>query len=224
MAAVLGKTARDGGFDLFVGGGTTEVAADKTLVDYNSAYFFDRNGAIAGRYDKMILLPFGEHIPLSDTFPALKQMIDGPSDCRPGAEATVFRGQGYAFTSPICYEAILDAQMRLMARGDLFVNITNDGWFGDTAAPHQHGMLVAAQATELGRPILRIAFTGVSFLAEPTGAILDETRPFTEVAEVRALRLGKVDTLYLRGGWLFPWACVVLSAAALVFAWRKKKS
>src|SRR5262249_25445200 len=123
----------------------------------------------------------------------------------------------------ICYEAILDATMRDMARAELFVNITNDGWFGDTAAPHQHAMLAAAQAMELGRPLLRIAYTGVSLIAEPSRRIEAETKPFTEVAEVRTLRLASVETIYARGGWLFPWACVALAAGSIAFAWRRGK-
>ena len=90
-----------------------------------------------------------------------------------------------------------------MSNADLFINITNDAWFGDTPAPHQHAVLITSH--EWGRPLLRIAYTGVSFVVEPHGAIKYETKPFVEEARVEELRLGKIQTLYRMGGWLFPW-------------------
>ncbi len=216
---LLSTLAREGHFDLFLGGGTVDRPGTKERREYNSAYHFDRNGEIAGRYDKMVLLPFGEYMPLSDTFPSLKR-ISGPSDLVAGKDPVVLRADGYTFTGPICYEAILDDQMRKLSGADLIVNVTNDGWFGDTAAPHQHAMLAAVQAVQIGRPLLRVAYTGTSFVVEPHGRILYETKPFTEVAEVRPLRLASVDTLYGQGGWLFPWACVAAAIGAILKARR----
>jgi apolipoprotein N-acyltransferase len=221
MKTLLGTLAREGHFDLFLGGGTTEHPAPKERVEYNSAYLFDKNGELAGRYDKMVLLPFGEYIPLSDTFPSLKQIVSGPGDIVPGKDPVVLHADGYTFTAPICYEAILDGQMRRLSNADLVVNVTNDGWFGDTAAPHQHAMLAAVQATQLGRPLLRVAYTGTSFVVEPQGRILYETKPFTEVAEVRPLRLASVDTIYRHGGFAFPWLCVTASAVAIAIGRRR---
>ena len=54
-----------------------------------------------------------------------------------------------------------------LSHADLFVNITNDAWFGDTTAPHQHAMLAAVQAMHYGRPMVRIAYTGVNMVVEP---------------------------------------------------------
>jgi len=100
------------------------------------------------------------------------------------------------------------------------VNITNDGWFGDTAAPHQHAMLAAAYAVELGRPMVRIAYTGVSMIVEPHGVIRYETRPYTEVAEVVDLRLATFDTPYRTWGRAFPWVCAVVTFGAVLALWR----
>ena len=111
--------------------------------------------------------------------------------------------------------------MKKMSNADLFINITNDAWFGDTASPHQHAMLTTVQAIEWGRPLLRIAYTGVSFVVEPTGKILYETAPFVEEAKVEELRLTKVNTIYRQGGWVFPWLWV-LSTPLLLLYMRKK--
>jgi apolipoprotein N-acyltransferase len=235
--------SKSGDFDLLVGGGTLEVETENISLDsdekqgrrgditrrytsYNSCYLFRREGGLSGRYDKMIPLPFGEYVPFSDTFPFLKDIITGPGDFRSGSVPTIFEGSTasgveYTFSVPICYEAILESQMRLLSEADLFVNITNDAWFGDTACPHQHAALSAVQATQFGRPMLRIAYTGISFIVEPHGRILHQTTPYTEVTTVEELRLLRVETPYSRGGWLFPWACVVFVLGGAIAARRR---
>lgn len=218
-----------GDYDFLIGGGTIELH-DGTTSDgrqrftaYNSCYMFDRAGELGGRYNKMVPLPFGEYLPLADVFPILRELIQGPGDFKAGEEVTFFQGSlpdgdPYVFTSPICYEAILTRQMWKMRDTDLFVNITNDAWFGDTAAPHQHSMLAAVQAIEHGRPLLRVAFTGISMIVEPHGQILYETEPFVEVVKAEELRMGRVETLYARGGWLFSWLCILGSLIGVVTA------
>ena len=221
---LLGEIAREGNFDFLVGGGTYEEnppESPRRYTAYNSCYHYAPNGDLGGRYDKMRPLPFGEYLPLSDEFPFLKGLIEGIGDFRKGTVATVFRGRGYTFSAPICYEAILDGTMWKLADVDLFVNITNDAWFGDTQAPHQHAMLAAVQSIQFGRPMLRIAYTGVCMIVEPDGSIPAETEAFTDVADVHELRLLSIDTGYRRGGWLFPWVCAAVTLAAFALGRRK---
>ena len=220
------------GFDFLVGGGTTtfhdEVDEDghPSYTAYNSCYLFDRQGDIKGRYDKMILLPFGEYIPLADTFPVIRNLIRGPGNFKAGEKVTYFQAgtkeEGYTFSTPICYEAILASQMEKMVDADLFINITNDAWFGDTASTHQHGMLAAVQPMEWGRPLVRIGYTGVSFVIEPHGRILYETKAFEEVAKVEVLRRAGFETVYRKGGWVYPWLWTVLIPPLFWFLSRRR--
>ena len=219
-------------FQLLIGGGTLErlPARDelgREWISYNSAYAYDHTGALTDRYDKMVPLPFGEYIPFADQLPWLREMIQGPGDFRAGERPTVFHGETaegvpYTYSVPICYEAILNAPMWDLFHGDegrpvdFFTVITNDAWFGDTASPHQHAMLTTVQAMHYGRPMARLAYTGVSFIVEPHGKIVGETGSFEDVVAVEELRMGAVDTLYLRGGWIFPYLCV--GATGLIFA------
>lgn len=231
----FGGMAAQGGYDLLIGGGTIELLEGTTadgrqrFTAYNSCYKFDRSGNLGGRYDKMVPLPFGEYLPLSDVFPILRELIQGPGDFRAGREVVRFSASSrrgsvqYDFSTPICYEAILGAQMWKMRGVDLLVNITNDAWFGDTAAPHLHAMLAAVRAMELGRPLLRVAYTGIGMVVEPHGQILYETDPFQEVARVETLRLGQVQTLYARGGFVFPWLTGLLGVGALGWAWQQQR-
>ena len=222
----------EGDFHLLMGGGTRERGRDeqgkKWIKDYNSAYSFTRKGEPGQRYDKMVPLPFGEYIPLADVFPVLRTIVQGPGNFRKGTNVTAFEavdseGEPYTYSAPICYEGILNGQMGKLSAVDLFINITNDAWFGDTGCPHQHAMLTAGQAVQYGRPLLRIAYTGISWVVEPHGDILYETAPFTESASVETIRLGTVDTVYKRGGWLFPYVCGLFAAGTFLFYRRRKE-
>jgi len=228
----LEKLTSEGDFHLLVGGGTVERGRDtdgkRWRKAFNSSYSFLRNGQLDKRYDKMVPLPFGEYIPLSDTFPKLRELIKGPGDFRRGKEPTIFEakdanGETYTYSSPICYEGILNSAMRRLSDVDLFINITNDAWFGDTACPHQHAMLTAGQAVQWGRPLLRIAYTGISWVVEPHGDILYETPVFTEQAFVETTRLLNVDTVYRRGGWIFPYLCSLVAIVALILGRRRSQ-
>jgi apolipoprotein N-acyltransferase len=219
----LERLTREGNYHLLVGGGTVERGRDTTgkrwRKAYNSAYSFLRTGHLDKRYDKMVPLPFGEYIPLSDTFPWLRDLVKGPGDFRKGSVPTVFEArdsddQTYTYSVPICYEGILNSAMRKLGNVDLFINITNDAWFGDTGCPHQHAMLTAGQAVQWGRPLLRIAYTGISWVVEPHGDILYETPVFSEEAFVGTIRLDTVNTVYRRGGWLFPYLCSFIAIVA----------
>ena len=85
-------------------------------------------------------------------------------------------------------------------------------------------MLTAGQAVQWGRPLLRIAYTGISWVVEPHGDILYETTPFTEVAAVERIRLGSINTVYRRGGWLFPYLCTIVAVGAVVVGRRKRET
>ena len=235
--------AADYDVDFVLGGGTAERLPEPNAYGqkyeaYNSVYYFRNEDGLSDRYDKMVPLPFGEYIPLSDTFPFLKGVIKGPGDFRKGTRPTLFTATvdedtAYTFTIPICYEAILeramwplfdvdDREAGVRQKADFFVNITNDGWFGDTASPHQHAMLTTVQAIHFGRPLVRSAFTGVSWVVEPHGVIKHETKPFEEVAEVVDVRMKTFETGYVRGGWVFPWLCIAGTLGGLALARRRE--
>ena len=93
------------------------------------------------------------------------------------------------------------------------MNVTNDAWFGDTAATHQHAMLAAIRSIELGVPLVRAGYTGVSFVVEPHGVIHSETRPFERENRIVGVRMATISTLYGQLGDWFAWLCVLVSLA-----------
>ncbi len=228
---LMASIARGMGAPVLFGGGFAERRTDpetgrRYVEQRNSIYLMGTDGALISRYDKMVPLPFGEYLPFADTFPILKEIIKGPGDFEAGTEPVIFEGRAsdgspFTFTTPICYEAILSRFFREnLADADLLVNVTNDGWFGDTAAPHQHAMLSAVRSIETGVPMYRLAYTGVSMVILPDGRITDETETFTDVARVIEVPVGRVPTIYGMIGDLFPWICVLGTLATAILARR----
>ncbi|MFT4624455.1 MAG: apolipoprotein N-acyltransferase [Myxococcota bacterium] len=222
----LAEEAKRGGYEMIVGGGTRERERDPELdVDevrtFNSTYFFTPQGEVGGRYDKMVPLPFGEYLPFAETFPWLADIIEGPGSFRAGESAVVFAGDKARMATPICYEAILGYVCRWYDRPELLVNVTNDAWFGKTAASPLHGMLAAIRAVELGVPLYRSAYTGTSFAAEPHGHIHSETELFDRVHRIVTVRLATFDTIYGRYGDWFVALCAAGLAASMAASRRR---
>jgi apolipoprotein N-acyltransferase len=164
----------------------------------------------AQHYDKIVPLPFGEYLPFGDTFPVLREWIRGPGAFKAGTEALVFDNGRVRFGTPICYEGILDYVCDRFDDVDLLVNVTNDAWFGRTQASRLHGMLVAARAVELGVPVFRSAYSGLSFVVEPHGRFHAETDLFEAVSRPVEVRLARFDTFYRRFGDWFTAVCAAL--------------
>jgi len=209
----LSSVARAGGWEMVVGAGARVQSEEGRDDQFNSVYFIDSDGTIADRYDKMVPLLFGERLP--GWLYWLHDYVQGIGDFRAGTEATVYAGSHARIASPICYEAIFGNLCRQYEGAELFVNVTNDAWFGDTACPHQHGMLAAIRSTELGIPMFRSAYSGISMVVEPHGHIHAETQPFTEVARIVEVRLAQFDTLYRAWGDWFAWLCLLVSGVVL---------
>ncbi len=184
----------------------------------NSAFFFGRDGAIRGRYDKRHLVPFGEYVPLQAVFFFLHKLVVGIGDFLPGQRATVFSLDGVRFSVMICYEVIFPEEVRqFVAQGAAFlVNITNDAWFGRSGAPSQHLAMAAIRAVENGSYLVRAANTGITAVIAPTGEILDQTTLFTRAALLGTIHPRRHETPYTRYGDVLAWVCLLCLGGYLV--------
>ena len=173
----------------------------------------------------MVPLPFGEYLPFAETFPWLADLIEGPSSFQAGTEPVIFESEHARIATPICYEAILTYVCQKFESPQLVVNVTNDAWFGDTAASHLHAMLAMVRSAELGVPMYRSAYTGPSMAIEPHGAVHSQTELYTDVNRVITVRLGTVPTLYRRfGDWFVLASLLVLIIAGAILPWRRVKT
>lgn len=221
---VTGMT-QDAGVPLLFGSPALRRERDGTPYLLNSAYLLDRSGTITGRYDKQHLVPFGEYIPLERILFFLDKLVVGIGDFHPGPGSTLLafaRGPDQRqtrFGVAICFEVIFPDLVRRLARegANFLVTITNDAWFGDTVAPHQHFGMVVFRAVENHMAFARAANTGVSGLIDPTGRILTATPIFTEQTVIGSIPLSAPSTLYTRFGDVFAWACVIMAVFLFSF-------
>jgi apolipoprotein N-acyltransferase len=197
--------------------GVPDAEPDGRRVRYlNSAFLVDPGG-VRGRYDKMLLVPFGEYVPLKRLLFFVEAIAADIGDFTPGRQVTILPLEGTPFGTVICYEVIFpDLFRRFVAEGASFMtNITNDAWFGDSGGPLQHLAMVPLRAVENRVAVARAANTGVSGFVLPSGAF-GATLPLGVRGSLRAdLPLRQGHTFYTRFGDVFAYACLALSAAAL---------
>jgi apolipoprotein N-acyltransferase len=120
----------------------------------------------------------------------------------------------------ICYEAIFPSLVRRFpANGaQLLVNVTNDGWYGTSAAPYQHYAMARFRAVENRRFLVRAANTGISAIVDPFGRELARTRLMEKRALVGDVRAISETTFYTRHGDVFAWSVAALAALATMAA------
>ena len=162
----------------------TEPALNKSAPPrlYNSAYFLSPQGVTLGRYDKNHLVPFGEFVPFRSILFFIDKMVANIGDFERGERAEVFQLGNHGFAVSICFEIIFPDLVRQPVKqgASYLVNITNDAWFGKSAASYQHMSMVAMRAVENRVPIVRAANTGISGTVDAYGRIVDATEIFEE--------------------------------------------
>lgn len=140
---------------------------------FNSSGLFTPDGQLQ-KYDKNHLLPFGEQLPLSWKFRWLRKINFGQSNFMPGPARPPLETNEIKYTPLICFESVFPYLCRegVEQGSELFVNITNDGWFGDTPGPFQHAQMAILRAVEFRRYLLRSANSGVSMVVDPVGRVV----------------------------------------------------
>jgi apolipoprotein N-acyltransferase len=150
---------------------------------YNSAYMLEPDGRVVGRFDKNFLLVFGEYIPFYEQLPQFKKWFPAASNFARGKEVTVFPFRDYRIGPLICYEDIIPAFGRRLAehKPNLFVNITNDAWFGATSEPYEHLALAVYRSVEHRLALVRSVNTGVSAYVDASGRVYAKTLSYDPV-------------------------------------------
>jgi len=173
----------------------------------NSAVMLDPSGKIVDRYDKINLVPFGEFIP--PMFGWVNRITKEIGDFVPGERVVVFPLDGHALGAFICYESVFPDLVRQFVRGgaEVLVNLSNDGYFGHSAAHEQHLEIVRMRAAENRRWILRATNDGISAAIDPTGHVLERMPPFTQTAALLPYDYERTETPYTRYGDWFAWGC-----------------
>jgi apolipoprotein N-acyltransferase len=181
----------------------------------NSAVLLAPDGSLVDRYDKINLVPFGEFVP--KFFGFVNRITQEAGDFVPGDRMVVFPMGEHKIGSFICYESVFPPQVRGFVHqgADLLVNISNDGYFGHSAAREQHLSIVRMRAAENRRWILRATNDGITASIDPTGHVRQSLPLYSELARKFDYGYVKELTPYtLYGDW-FAWGCWIVVAAGL---------
>ena len=188
---------------------------------YNSAALFAPDGSLGPVYAKRHLVPFGERMPFQRLIPALGRLELGQAEWTPGTRTVLFPSVAGPFSCLVCFEAIFPdlARADVRAGARWLVNITNDEWFGNSAALYQHAAMSVFRAVENRVPVARCANTGLTLVADANGRVLATLPVFEPGVLVTALprpaAVG-VPTPYTRfGDWPGLLGLVALAGLAL---------
>jgi len=199
---------------------------------FNAAFALAPNGTLAATYHKQELVIFGEYIPLLDYLPFIRWFTPINAGYAKGKTRTQFECAEVRLSPLICFEDTFPHQVRahVTRDTDLIVNLTNDGWFGNSAAQWQHAATAAFRTVENGIPMVRCCNNGITTWIDAQGRVREifRTRSGSEYEagadtwRIDFLSAGKrATTAYNRYGDRFGWTCVGITT--VVVLWRLKR-
>lgn len=190
---------------------------------YNSAVLVNQKGVKTSQYDKIRLMPFGEYVPLPRPFDTVLSGFVGTFERGEKISLMPF-GKARAGVF-ICFESLFGNFVRQFTAdgADVLVEITNDGYLGNTPVLRQHLSNAVFRAVESNRPLLRVTNTGITAYISAEGEIINPTEPYE--SDFRVWQISKSDgkqTFYVRWGDWFAWFCVLISLIFIAYGWNKK--
>jgi apolipoprotein N-acyltransferase len=185
---------------------------------FNSAALISPSGEWTARYDKVHLVPFGEYLPFPSLFSFAGGLTKEVGQFERGTSRRPLDAGGKRLGVFICYESVFPDEVRRFAGSgaQLLVNISNDGWYGDSGAYAQHLNQTRMRAIENHRWLLSATDTGVTASIDPWGRIPARLPRKERAALVAPYALVSVTTFYTRHGDWFAYACAIISLAALI--------
>lgn len=187
---------------------------------FTSVMHVDGSGAVLWAYDKWRLVPGGEFLPYDALFSRLgfRKVVSLPESFTAGDGPHSFDVPGVGAVGPsICYEAIFPDRLVGQQRPDVLVNVTNDGWFGLSAGPHQHLAQARLRAIEQGLPLLRAANTGISAIVDPFGRIVARSPLGVETRVTGTIPAPLAPPIYaIWGDWMLLLLLAICTVSAQV--------
>ncbi|NOT44885.1 MAG: apolipoprotein N-acyltransferase [Acidobacteria bacterium] len=203
--------------------GSDQVVRDGPPRLYNAAFLLGPDGGTTAVYRKIHLVPFGEYIPLKEWLYFVSPIVETFLDFSPGESVTLLPVAGRPTSTAICYEVVYPSLIReaVVAGSQLLSTITNDAWYGDSSAPHQHFALASMRAVEQGRYLVRAANTGISGIVDPYGRVTARSALFEEATIIGDVRLLEGRTFYSVVGDIVAYLALALTAASLLVSRRR---
>jgi apolipoprotein N-acyltransferase len=185
---------------------------------YNSAALVSPDGTWTERYDKIHLVPFGEFVPFRSLFSFAAGLTQQVGDFNRGTSRLPLRAGDQKLGTFICYESVFPDEVRQFARNgaQVLVNLSNDGWYGDSGAYAQHLNQSRMRAIETGRWLLLDTNTGVTASVDPYGRVVTSLPRKVRSMLPAPYALTDVTTFYTRHGDWFAYVCAIISLMALL--------
>lgn len=218
----MSRLARNSGAHILAGGQHVEPDehAANGYREYNGAYLIDPKGRTIGDYYKTHLVPFGEFVPGRNWLPLLNNYKVRDVDYSPGTGYYVLRSKKGNMGVMICFESIFPQIGREFANNgaNLLFVITNDSWFGKTAAAAQHHDFSVFRAVENRRYVARNATTGITSLISPTGEVIKSAGLGKKAVVQGKLTMISGRTIYTKYGDWFAWLSIAAGLIGLIRA------
>ena len=198
--------------------GTRNATQQQPTQVYNSAALVSPTGEWVARYDKMHLVPFGEYVPFKEFLPFMDMLTKEVGDFERGTLRSPLTADGMNLGVLICYESIFPDEVRQLVanHSQVLVNISNDGWYGDSGAYAQHLNQTRMRSIENERWLLSDTNTGVTASIDPYGRIVARAERKIRTALAAPYALVHRTTFYTRHGDWFAWLCAIISVGALI--------
>ena len=184
---------------------------------FNSAILVSPAGVWTARYDKMHLVPFGEYLPFPTVFSFAGGLTKEVGAFQPGTSRQPLATANGRLGLFICYESIFPDEVRQFANqgAQVFVNISNDGWYGDSGAYAQHLNQTRMRAIENNRWLLSATDTGVTASIDPWGRVVARVPRKERTSLVAPYALSSATTFYTRHGDWFAFTCAIIYLGVL---------
>ena len=216
----LAEVARNTDSYIIAGALGIEHAGESTRQPdiFNSAAVIAPNGAWTGRYDKIHLVPFGEFVPFRGLFSFAGGLVQQVGTFARGRSRGPLQVGDAKVGVFICYESIFPDEVRQFANNgaELFVNVSNDGWYGEGGAPWQHLDQARMRSVENNRWLLRDTNTGITSAIDPFGRVVAEAPRNQRTQLQAAYSLEQSTTFYTRHGDWFPLLCAIITLVGLL--------
>lgn len=192
---------------------------------FNSAALISPAGEWAARYDKVHLVPFGEYLPFPSLFGFAGGLTKEVGEFQHGAKRTPLDAGDQKLGVFICYESVFPDEVRQFADegARVLVNISNDGWYGDSGAWAQHLNQTRMRAIENNRWLLSAADTGATASIDPLGRVVAQVPRKERTALTAPYALASATTFYTRHGDWFAYVCAIISLGALSLRFTSAK-
>jgi apolipoprotein N-acyltransferase len=191
---------------------------------YNSAVLVNERGERIAQYDKIHLVPFGEYVPVPGPLAEFVPTMVGNFEIGKSFDLLPFGDIEAGIM--ICFESHFPGLSREFALkgADVLVELTNDGYLGDTPVLRQHLANAVFRAVETNRPVLRVTNVGITAYIDENGGVFNASEPYTEDTRIwKVKKSAAPSTFYVKYGDWLVWVSGAVSLILLILALRKKE-